>query len=322
MKNKIILTAKHGRPSTKVVYSQMTNDTAQLIHRRQIISTKTKNVIKQYYRIFKNNNVDNMFKQQTVDFNNSIIVRWGTREVIETDNTNIVYNTSKSIENATDKKLSRQIFLDNNVSTPQLVTVDNFRTEYLPIIARPLTHSKGKNFVVLNTNAEFLVHYERNHQSWYYSQFINKEREFRVHCAHGKVLAVMEKTNPNNGNIAWNRAQNDTEPFTYIPWSELDKQKLKTVLVEALKATAAIGLDMSGVDVMLMGKTAFVLEVNTAPTLNTSDYVASRWGMYFDWLFRLGKRREHWDYTQFEKASSLIWKNYQLRDEIKAESDD
>lgn len=310
MKNKLILTGKHGRPSTKEVYSSMSSGT--LVQRRQVFSTKTRKLLNQYYRVFRSNNSQEMIKEKTISFLNSIIIRWGTREEIETDKTTIVYNQSKSIANATDKKLSREIFIDKNVSTPVLVTPENFKEEYLPVIARPLVHSKGKNFIVLKTPNDFLAHYNKNNKGWYYSQFINKEREFRVHCAHSKVLAVMEKTNPGNGNIAWNRAQNDTEPFEYVAWSQVDEQNLKCVLEEAIKATAAVGLDMAGVDVMLCGGTAYVLEVNTAPTLNTSPYVASRWGMYFDWLFRSEKRREHWDYTQFKKGSSLIWKNKQL----------
>lgn len=312
MKNKIILTAKHGRPSLKLVYSTMSSGT--LVQRRQLFNKK-RVLLRQYYRTFVNNVTTDMVKALTFDARNSIVVRWGTREEIETDSSTVVYNQSKAIAIATDKKLSRQTFIDNNVSTPVLVTPENFSHSYLPIIARPLVHSKGKNFVVLNNFREFERHYNQNNEGWYYSQFINKEREFRIHCAHSKVLAVMEKSNPNNGNIAWNRAQNDTEPFEYVSWTQVDEQGLKCVLEEAIKATAAVGLDMSGVDVMLCGGTAYVLEVNTAPTLNTSPYVAERWGKYFDWLFRVETRREHFNIEGLKKGSSLIWKNFQLMDQ-------
>ena len=309
MKNKIILTAKHGRPSTQLVYSTMLS--GMLVQRRQIFSKK-RVLLKQYYKQFTNNVVSVLEKVPNIITTNAIVIRWGTREEIITDNTTIVYNQSNAISNATDKRLSRQLFIENNVSTPVLVTPGNFINEYLPIIARPLVHSKGKNFIVLNNRLDFENHYNQNNEGWYYSQFINKDREFRIHCAHSKVLAVMEKSNPNNGNIAWNRAQNDTEPFEYISWTQVDAQNLKLVLQEAIKATAAIGLDMAGVDVMLCGNIAYVLEVNTAPTLNTSPYVAERWGKYFDWLFRQETRRNHWDTSQLKKGSSLIWKNFQL----------
>lgn len=310
MKQKIILTAKHGRPSTQLVYSTMKSGT--LIQRRQLFTKIGRRFIKQYYREFTNNNIETLNKLPFFSAVNSVVIRWGTREELETDNRTIVYNQSKAIANATDKKLSRQLFIDNNVSCPVLITPENYDESHLPIIARPLVHSKGKNFVVLNNFSDFENHYNRNNEGWYYSNFIDKQREFRVHCAHGKVLVVMEKSNPNNGNLAWNRAQNDTEPFTYVPWEQIDEQNLKCVLVEALKATAAVGLDMSGVDVMLANGNAYVLECNTAPTLNTSPYVAERWGKYFDWLFRNKTRREHWDFISFKKGSSIIWKNNQL----------
>lgn len=312
MKNKIILSGKHGRPSLKLVYSTMSSGT--LIQRRQLFNKK-RVLLRQYYREFTNNNSEVLNKIPFFNAINSVVIRWGTREPFDTDNRTVVYNKSEAIAIATDKKLSRQTFIDNNVSTPVLVTRVNYNDSYLPIIARPLVHSKGKNFVVLNNFEEFDNHYSINHKGWYYSQFINKEREFRIHCAHSKVLAVMEKSNPNNGNIAWNRAQNDTEPFEYVSWTQVDEQGLKCVLEEAIKATAAVGLDMSGVDVMLANGRAVVLEVNTAPTLNTSPYVAERWGKYFDWLFRVETRRDHWDISQFKKGSSYIWKNFQLMDQ-------
>ena len=61
--------------------------------------------------------------------------------------------------------------------------------------------------------------------------------------AHGKVLVLMEKMRPDNDNIAWNRAQNDVDPFTYSRWEEMDEQEEKPVLVDAIEAVAAIGLD-------------------------------------------------------------------------------
>lgn len=327
---KVVLTGKHGRPSTKLVHTKTTNGFV-LAQRRQMpfLKKKSDGVIPQYYRVFQDQaklaaNLENKkylyeFKLNSLDLKNAIVIRWGTREALTLDNC-VVYNKIEGLENATNKLKSRQLFIENNVSCPKLVTPENIVATDLPIIARPFEHSKGKNFIVLKSINEFNAHY--NNKKYYYSQFIDKSREFRIHAGHNKVIAVMEKSKPKGDNIAWNRAQNDVDPFEYVPWSVVDEQNLKCVLEEALKAITAVKLDFGGVDVMYKDGKAYVLEVNTAPTLNTSDYVAGRWAMYFDWIFRGDsekntKRRAHWEIDKFEKGSSLIWKNFQLKDEKK-----
>lgn len=309
---KIILTGKHGRPSTKLVWSYipLMEDQPILVQRRII---KKKTGIKQYYRVFNNPTLYKehlKYQQKALDFNfdNCVIIRWGSTQVFDYTNS-IIYNKSRAIQNATDKKLSRQIFTNNNVSTPRLITsIENYNGGI--VIGRPPIHSKGKNFIVINNIDELRLHWK---EDWYYSEFVNKVREFRVHCGHSKVIAFMEKHKPSNGSIAWNRAINGTEPFTQITQKQSDEQNLLPVLQEAIKAVQILGLDMGGVDVILdSNNKAYVLEVNTAPTLNSSLRVAEMWSKYWGWLLREDKRRQHWDYTQFKKASSLFWKLDQL----------
>jgi len=306
MKNKIILTAKHGRPSTLEVYASMSSGI--LVQRRQLFKRVGRKLIKQYYRVFKNNTRE-LNKETSISFLNSIVVRWGTREEIETDKTTIVYNQSKAIAIATNKKLSRETFIANNVSTPALVTPDTFREEYLPIIARPLEHSKGKNFVILNNLAQYNAHV-KNHTGWYYSAFVDKVKEFRLHVAHGRILNYLEKPKPADGNIAWNRAQNG-EAFENVKWDDYNTN----ICMEAIKAVQALELDFAGVDVMVDkdGK-VFILEVNTAATLASSEYSMQRYAKYFDWLCKDAKRREHWELKEFKKATNYAWHDYHFED--------
>jgi len=320
MKEKIILCGKHGRPSTKLAWSS-TSSNSILVHKREL-RNKPK-----YYRMFNNqealkNDIESETKrlyqerQNDLTLENSVVIRWGSRENLAINNNSIVYNKCNALDNSNNKYQSRLIFKEKNVNTPLNITRDNYNVATYPIIARPYNHSKGSNFITLNTEDQFLDHYNTNSNTWYYSSFINKIREFRVHAAHGKCLVLMEKHNPNNGNIAWNRAQNDSEPFTRITQEQMDSENLKEVIIQGLAAIKALDLDFGGVDVMLdIHGNVYVLEVNTAPTLNSSSYVAERWGMYWDWLFNSETRREHWDYTQFQKASSLVWKIFQLKDE-------
>lgn len=313
-KKKIILTGKHGRPSTKKAWSSLITDPSNpitLVQRRQFIN-KYKKLIK-YYRVFGDTSLYNesdlyQLKFKQFNFDNSIIIRWGTREQIDTTNS-IIYNKASAIENATNKAVSRKIFIDKGVSTPTLLNnVEDYKGGI--IIARPFIHSKGKNLVVLNNYTELVNHWRKG---WYYSEFIDKQREFRVHCGHGKVLALMEKTKPSNSSIAWNRAINDTEPFKRITQAESDEQNLIHILKEALKAVEALKLDMGGVDIMLdKNNIPYVLEVNTAPTLNSSPAVAALWAKYWKWLLDSTEQRLHWDYNLFKKTSSLFWKQNQF----------
>lgn len=314
MTKKIILTGKHGRPSTKLAWSFIKGETKSpitLVQRRQF--TKKNGNFVQYYRIFGDTSQYDesqlyQLKFKNFNFDNSVIIRWGTRESIVAENS-VIYNKAAAIANATDKLVSRKLFVEKGVNAPRLLNhVDDYKDGI--IIARPFIHSKGRNFVVINNKKELEYHWRTG---WYYSEFIDKVREFRVHVGHSKVLALMEKHNPNNGNIAWNRAVNDSEPFTRIKQSEADEQKLLPVMIEAIKAVNALGLDMGGADVILDNNgVAYVLEVNTAPTLNSSPRVAEMWAKYWEWLLRVDIRRDHWDYTQFKKASSLFWKQEQL----------
>lgn len=327
MKNKIILVGKHGRPSTKLAWSFSPTNTSNpvtLVQRRRFLKKNKKLV--EYYRIFGDPSIYNenqlyQIKMKNFNFSNSIIIRWGTREDINARNS-IIYNNSRAISNATNKALSRRIFRDNNVSTPTLIesiddydnmqsTANSDRNNW--VIARPHIHSKGKNLVVIKDRNSFVSHFNRNHSSWYYSEFVNKVSEFRVHIGHGKILGVMEKHNPNNGNVAWNRAINHSEAFTRVRQGQCDERGLRDMLAESIKAVEVLGLDMGAVDIMMTNDGSYyVLEVNTAPTLNSSPYIAEMWCKYWNWLLRSNEKRIPWDYNSFKKASSLFWKQDQL----------
>ncbi len=321
MKKKIILTGKDGRPSTKYAWSfslvNPTNPTT-LVQRRRFVKKNGK--IVQYYRVFGDPELyqeDQLYqlKFKNFDFTNSIIIRWGTREEIDTTNS-IVYNTSKAIHNATNKALSRKLFIKNSVPTPRLITsIDEYDKldKNSIIIARPHIHSKGKNLIVLTNKTEFINHFNKNSENWYYSEFIDKIAEFRVHVGSGKALCLMEKHKPNNNNIAWNRAINHSEPFTRVYQKDSDSRNLRAVIIAALNAVKALDLDMGAADIIVdKNGNPYVLEINTAPTLNSSPYTAEMWCKYWNWLLRSNTKRKHWDYNKFNKASSLFWKQNQL----------
>lgn len=230
VEQKALLLGRDGRPSLKAVYSGM--NTGSLYVRRRFEG-------KEYMRKYSNNNVKTLERVPVQGFRNSIIVRWGNRIELPLDNC-IVYNKSEAIANATDKKKSRIMLEKAGVTIPKLVSPNNIDSKDFPIIARPSTHSKGKNIVVLKTQDEFLRHYNQNERNgWYYSAFVNKDRELRFHFGHGKIIAVMEKPAPRDKNqVAWNRAQVGEE-WNALKWSEFVAAWCK----KALDAGKALGLD-------------------------------------------------------------------------------
>jgi len=302
----IILVGKDGRPSMKGVYSKMKNN-AFLFVRRKFKTKKGK--LKEFWRIYKDHNPNTYTKANQIDLGANIVVRWGNRIPMEM-NGSIVYNKSEAIERATNKKLCRELFQMNNLACPKLIKFENEATKF-PIIARPATHSKGKNFVVLNNIQQFRNHYYANHlNGWYYSEFVDKKQEFRLHIAHGRILNYLEKPKPNDGQIAWNRALNE-DPFINVKWSDYNSDVCKL----AIQSLSLLGLDFGAVDIMLdKDNKPSLLEVNTAGTLVSSEYSMERYAMYFDWLCKTNQRREHHELKDYKKASNYAWHTYHFED--------
>ena len=308
---------KDGRPSMKAVYEEMTHN-CELRIRRKLKTGK------EFFRIY-NNNLSNFFIKKPVStlIRENVVVRWGNRIDIKNISENpIVYNNVKALEIINNKKLSRQTLVENNVKTPYYkdsdidfeVNNDGLDVSYIvyPIIARPLVHAKGKNFFVINNLQELQTFFSnKNLEDYYCAPYLAKTNEYRVHCFLGKVLSVLEKPRPSNPNqLAWNRAIANSEPFTYIPWSEYNYD----MCVTALKACQAVGVDFAAVDIIKYNNQFYVLELNSSPTLISNDYTVSRYAKAFDYIHRhtRNEKLNHWDFTHFKDAKSLAWKNFQL----------
>lgn len=297
-----ILVGIHGRPSILNVYSLMNNPDVEVWIRRRV-RRKNKS-IKEYWRVYSNGDSSKYRVEYHPHFENDVILRWGNEIQIDHPNCKI-YNQSKAVALASQKGRARQVMVEAGVNVPRIITTNSQNIKF-PVIARPQVHAKGKNLIILNNSNE-LTSFMFDHPDWYYAEFFPKDREVRVHVAHGKALAMMEKPAPKDkSTVAWNRAVVHEE-WRAIPWSEYHYN----ACLEAFKAVEALGLNTGGVDVMIRGDEAVVLEVNTAPTLISSPYVSQRWAEYFNWLFRSTDRKS-WDYKQFKKAESFVWKHQQL----------
>lgn len=294
--NKLIIAGKDGRPSMKGVFALMT--LGMMMHRRRLPN-------KEYWREYKHGKVS-YNKVKTFNPNNGdVIIRWGSR--IPFNGEFVSYNTAKAIETCTNKKLSREKFIENGVRCPRLITPQNY-DEINPtkVIARPHSHAKGKNFVVLKSKQAFLNHYRNG---WYYSEFIDKDSEFRVHVVLGKVLGVLQKPRPEDGGEAWNRAING-EAFELQEWKTVKKD----IMLQACRAVKALNLDLGAADVLFKDGEAYVVEVNSSPTLNSSPHITEKYAKVFEFIFRnhSGTKLKHWNFEKWQKRLSFFWKDSQL----------
>jgi glutathione synthase/RimK-type ligase-like ATP-grasp enzyme len=240
------------------------------------------------------------------------IIRWGDRIQLSTNGA-IVYNTNEALNNASNKKLSREIMEKAGVSVPILIPDNEMYKSNYPVVVRPARHHAGNEFYVVNNDND-LINITRRLGSgnYYISQVYPKTEEYRIHCACGKVLLLKRKPEPDNKNeIAWNFAINEK------PWTTIERREYSPTMVKlALDAVKSLGLDFGAVDIMSKPTdktlpTHVVLEVNTAPSF--TPYLIEKYGLLFDKIFSSPTKIEHWDYTKFSQGKSLSWKNKQLK---------
>ena len=304
MRKRLIVTGKEGQASLKFVFAQM-----QTTENNLIINSKNKKD-ENYFRLHSEQDVEKFKRIKSHDFSDSIIIRWGTRIQLPEEG-NIVYNTNKAISNSSNKYTARKLFREAGVNIPRLVTPADFTMEDLPIIARPFQHKQGKDFVVIKDYGSFLEFYKKNSGNWYFSAYIEKDAEYRIHCAHGNILSIMQKPKPEDSSqLAWNHSILEEE-FKAINWGNWNMDLCKM----ALKACNALSLDFCGLDVIVKDGIPYVLEANTSPSLSTSPYNTEKYAKYFDWLLKSETKREHWPFEEKKKVTSLAWKEWKFKDE-------
>lgn len=101
-----------------------------------------------------------------------------------------------------------------------------------------------------------------------YTQYINKNQEYRVHYAFGEVIDVQRKARSTafaDEDVNW-KIRNTANGFIY---AREDGVYPTDIVTQASRAVEALGLDFGAVDVIFNDNRnkAYVLEVNTAPGL-------------------------------------------------------
>ena len=237
--------------------------------------------------------------------NEEVVVRWGCTSTLG-GNVKAVINPTKHIHRVADKVGCRKLLQEAGVSVPKTIFRDNgvipgdLFDDGKILIGRRATHSQGRHMKVITTMEELF----EDKTSAYWSEYIPKEKEYRVYCGFGRVLAVAEKIAEDKTQIAWNHAQGGSI-FHNVKWKDWPRE----MCMEALRAQKACKIDFTGIDMMVLGDDYYVLELNSAPSL-TSVYRQKIFAKFYTWIWNEYQTNEtkptHFDLPKKNNWGSLI----------------
>jgi len=205
--------------------------------------------------------------------NPDILIRWGCLAPL---NGRIEINSPEVINLVNDKISSRKLLFENGVSVPKTYfskqqIIDS--NPNFPLIGRKKYHSQGLGMNI-SENRQNIIN---DRKSEYWSEYIKKDREFRIFVFFGKILGVCEKIPNNPDAISWNNSLNNGI------FKTLKKREFPLpACFLALKAAKILNVDFSAVDIISKGDKNYVLELNNAPTC--SDYRQLLFSRAFNWL--------------------------------------
>lgn len=259
-------------------------------------------------------------KAEDVEVSAPLMIRWGTARG---NDTALTLNKAKAVALTSNKGKFRKFLQDNGVPTPKLVDLRCVTEEDFPLIVRPNFHQKGKDYLLFNSlnnlqsQGERLRRISRSTRlgdGLYASRVYPKTSEWRVHVAHGKVLAVQQKVQSSAGGpcglptSCWNH--DNGYVFEIVEWKEYRKD----IVDVAIKSFNLSGLDFCAIDILADSTddrlpSAVVCEINTAP--HVEGYVAERYAEYFTWLLTTREPR-HFIIPDSTPARHYVLKHREL----------
>lgn len=216
--------------------------------------------------------------------------RWGTTATIPNSSGVQSVNSPTAIHLVYDKRKFRTQMANEGLAPNTWIDFGDLLesdAEY-PMIVRPEHHIRSRDMILCKTVGEVYRACQK-FERYYISEFIPKDREFRVFVIQGRVVAVVEKMPKDRNDISWGCVEEGT--FKYVPWTEWPL--IATEM--AVRAFCMSGLDFGAVDVLGVSagssgpERAYVLEINTAPEL--TPYYLKVFTKCFDHIVRNGKER-------------------------------
>ena len=206
---------------------------------------------------------------------------------------NSLMNRYEAVKLATNKPIARAVMLLNGVHTPEPIGEHSMP----PYVARPAHTSRGRHFMYIERNEDLW----KVPCGWHVMDYYPKVKEYRVHVASGKILYISDKMYE-EGNLQANHAVTQNS-WRVLKWDEYDPEMCSM----SVKAVKALGLDFGAVDMMVgeISPKYCVCEINTAPTLTTSELGRAKYVRHFKAFF--DGTLKPFD-KEFKKGRSWAWK--------------
>lgn len=181
-----------------------------------------------------------------------VLVRWGSSDG---DDAEVTLNSAESVRNCTNKLRQLQLLQEAGVSHVPFSVRDD-ELEY-PILGRSRNHRGGTDIAVYMRPDE-----RRGLASHaFYTQFVESEREIRLHVVGSEVVAAAFKRGPDHeGHLP---IRNHDNGYVFVPyvhtWPNSERCRV------AVSAVESLGLDFGCVDLLcLPGGSSMVCEVNSS----------------------------------------------------------
>lgn len=191
-----------------------------------------------------------------------ILFRFGG---VRTHRSSFEINTPTMIRTMNNKPLTRRLLQEGHVRIPltyfSKAEVERSRHARFPLIGRGQYHLQGKGVVICNN----LRDVNRDMKSRYWSEIIDKDREYRVYVFFGKVVGMEEKVPKDRNKVVWNYHAGNSV-FESIKWKNYPLSVCKL----AVQAAECIGVDFSAVDLISKDDDHYVLELNASPSCSKS----------------------------------------------------
>lgn len=210
-------------------------------------------------RVFPNRNYHPRQNHLVVNWGNSHWPEWGAaaRKLL---------NPPCNVAIATNKLETFRRLRDCDVSTPDYKVykedAEFWVSQGKKVVCRQtLTGHSGQGIVIASTIDELV-------DAPLYTQFIKKDKEYRVHVFQGKIIDYQQKKKKEGYTGGVSGIRNHANGWIYARSGvELPEE----VSTESSKAVKALGLDFGAVDICTCtsGK-VYIFEVNTAPGLQGS----------------------------------------------------